>query len=64
MLQIKLFDWLIHLVFVPGFQKGRVSRLLKEKGREQFWQKKGQFASYKEKLNKMFPISFYTYKTL
>jgi hypothetical protein len=29
-----------------------ISRLLKEKGREQFWQKKGQFASYKEKLEK------------
>jgi hypothetical protein len=51
-----------------------ISRLLKEKGREQFWQKKGQFASFKEKLekltefttfrvNKMFPISFNTFKT-
>jgi hypothetical protein len=26
--------------------------LLKEKGREQFWPKKGQFALYKEKLEK------------
>jgi hypothetical protein len=52
-----------------------ISRLLKEKGREQFWQKKGQFAFYKEKLekwtefttfrvNKMFPISINTFKTL
>jgi hypothetical protein len=63
-------------VFLPGFQKGRDIALLKEKGREQFWQKKGQFASYKEKLekwtefttfrvnNKMLPISFNTSKTL
>jgi hypothetical protein len=28
-----------------------ISRLLKEKGREQLWQKR-QFASYKEKLEK------------
>jgi hypothetical protein len=28
------------LVLLPGFQKGRVSRLLKEKGREQYWPKK------------------------
>jgi hypothetical protein len=39
-------------VFLPGFQKGGISRLLKEKGREQFWPKKGQFVSYKEKLEK------------
>jgi hypothetical protein len=38
-------------VFLPGFQKGRDIEA-KEKGREQFWQKKGQFASYKEKLEK------------
>jgi hypothetical protein len=37
------------LVLLPGFQKGRDIRLLEEKGREQFWPKKGQFASYKEK---------------
>jgi hypothetical protein len=35
---------------LPGFQKVGISRLLKEKGREQFWPKKWQFASYKEKL--------------
>jgi hypothetical protein len=29
-----------------------ISRLLKEKGREQFWPKKGQLSSYKEKLSK------------
>jgi hypothetical protein len=30
------------LVLLPGFQKGRdISRLLDEKGREQFWPKKG-----------------------
>jgi hypothetical protein len=46
------------------------SERVKEKGREQFWPKKGQFVSYKEKLekwtefttfrvNKMFlPINF------
>jgi hypothetical protein len=29
-------------VFLPGIQRGRgISRFLKEKGREQFWQKKG-----------------------
>jgi hypothetical protein len=28
------------IVLLPGFQKGRdISTLLKEKGREQFWQK-------------------------
>jgi hypothetical protein len=43
-----------NLVFLPGFQKGRdIDRLLKEKGREQFWPKKGQFASYKEKPEKL-----------
>jgi hypothetical protein len=36
-----------------------ISRLLKEKGREQFWQKKGQFASYKEKLEKW--IEFHSF---
>jgi hypothetical protein len=30
---------LTSVVLLPGFQKGR-SRLLKEKGREQFWPKK------------------------
>jgi hypothetical protein len=28
------------VVFLPGFQKEGISRLLKEKGREQFWQKR------------------------
>jgi hypothetical protein len=37
----------LEVVLLPGFQKGRD---IKEKGREQFWPKKGQFASYKEKL--------------
>jgi hypothetical protein len=37
------------IVLLPGFQKGGISRLLEEKGREQFGQK-GQFALYKEKL--------------
>jgi hypothetical protein len=37
------------LVLLHGFQKGRDIKL-EEKGREQFWPKKGQFASYKEKL--------------
>jgi hypothetical protein len=57
-------------VFLAG-----ISRLLEEKGREQFWPKKGQFVSYKEKLEKWsislllgsikcFPISFNTFKTL
>jgi hypothetical protein len=43
-----------------------ISRLLREKGREQFWPKR-QFTSYKEKLEKWtecFPISFNTFKTL
>jgi hypothetical protein len=30
------------------FKRAGISRLLKEKGREQFWPKKGQFSSYKE----------------
>jgi hypothetical protein len=59
-------------VLLPGFQKGRdikISRLLKEKGREQFWPKKRQFASYKEKLEKRtefhcFSIRFNTFKPL
>jgi hypothetical protein len=61
--------------FFQDFKRVGISRLLKEKGREQFWPKKGQFASYKEKLekwtefttfrvNKMFPISFNTFNTL
>jgi hypothetical protein len=29
------------LVLLPGFQKGRDIKLLKERGREQFWPKKG-----------------------
>jgi hypothetical protein len=37
-------------VLLPGFQKGR--NIKAEKGREQFWSKKVQFASYKEKLEK------------
>jgi hypothetical protein len=56
-------------VFLPGFQKGRDI----EAGSS--FDKKGKFASYKEKLekltefttfmvNKMFPISFKTFKTL
>jgi hypothetical protein len=39
------------------FKRAGISRLLKEKGRElseQFWQTKGQFASYKEKLETFF----------
>jgi hypothetical protein len=40
---------------LPGFQKGRpgISRLLKEKGREQFWPKIGQFESCKEKWDRI-----------
>jgi hypothetical protein len=40
------------IVLLPGFQKGRDIKSLKEKGMEQFWPKKGQFVSYKEKLEK------------
>jgi hypothetical protein len=61
--------------FFQDFKRAGISRILKEKGREQFWQKTGQFALYKEKLekwtefttfrvNKLFPISFNTSKTL
>jgi hypothetical protein len=32
--------------------QGCLLNMLKEKGREHFWPKKGQFASYKEKLEK------------
>jgi hypothetical protein len=59
------------------FKRAGISRLLKEKGREQFWSQKGQFASYKEKLEKFiefhhfylgsikcFPLSFNTFNTL
>jgi hypothetical protein len=57
-------------VLLPGLQKRRdIKASFKEKGREQFCPKKGQFASYNEKLvkltefhsfrvNKMFSLKF------
>jgi hypothetical protein len=42
-----------HWCFCQDFKRAGISRLLKyvkEKGREQFLAKKGQFALYKEKL--------------
>jgi hypothetical protein len=40
-------------VFLPGFQKGRVIKAsFKGKGQGAVLAKKGQFASYKEKLEK------------
>jgi hypothetical protein len=67
---LKIAVSVICIVLLPGFQNGRDinTRLLKEKGREQFWPKKGN-ASYKENLkngpnfttfrvNKMFSHKF------
>jgi hypothetical protein len=42
----------MYIVFLPGFQKGRV-RLLLGKGQGAVLAKKVQFASYKEKLEKL-----------
>jgi hypothetical protein len=55
-------------VFLP-FQKGKISRLLKEKGRERFWKKKGNLRCTRKNLkngqnfttfgvNKMFSHKF------
>jgi hypothetical protein len=60
-------------VVLPGFQKGRdISRLLKEKGRERFWQKRaicvvqGKTDRISLLLGsiKCFSISFKIFKTL
>jgi hypothetical protein len=40
------------MCFFQEFKRAGISRLLKEKGREQSWPKKRQFASYNEKLEK------------
>jgi hypothetical protein len=40
------------LVFLPGFQKGRDIEASQGKGQRAVLAKKGQFASYKEKLEK------------
>jgi hypothetical protein len=45
-------------VLLPGFQKGREGLIIKEKGRA-ILAKKGQFASYKEKLEKW--IEFHSF---
>jgi hypothetical protein len=43
----------IYIVCVlPGFQKGRDIKASQGKGQGAVWAKKGQFASYKEKLEK------------
>jgi hypothetical protein len=39
-------------VLLPGFQKGRDIKASQGKGQGAVWPKKGQFASYKEKLEK------------
>jgi hypothetical protein len=64
------------VVVLPGFQKGRAIKASQGKGQGAFLAKKGQFASYKEKLEKRdrisllfgsikcFPLSFNTFKTL
>jgi hypothetical protein len=40
------------IVFLPGFQKGRDIKASSGKGQGAVLAKKGQFASYKEKLEK------------
>jgi hypothetical protein len=54
-------------VLLPGFQKGRNIKASQGKGHGAVWAKKGQFALYKEKLEKWteflesikcFPLSF------
>jgi hypothetical protein len=56
-------------VLLAGFQKGGISRLVEEKGREQFWpicvvQGKTDRISLLLGSIKCFPISFNTFKTL
>jgi hypothetical protein len=60
-------------VLLPGFQKGRDTKASYGKGQGAVLAKKGQFVSYKEKLEKWtefhnsikcFPICFNTFKTL
>jgi hypothetical protein len=53
MTEIRQCNDISKVVSLPGYQRAGISRLLKENGREQFWPKKGQFASYKEKLEKL-----------
>jgi hypothetical protein len=43
---------ILGLVFLPGFQKGRDIKAFQGKGHGAVLVKKGQFASYKEKLEK------------
>jgi hypothetical protein len=56
-------------VLLPGFQKGRDIKASEEKGREQFWPKKGNFHCTRKNLkngqnftpfgvNKMFSVKF------
>jgi hypothetical protein len=63
------------IVLLPGFQKGRNIKASQGKWQGAVLAKKGQFASYKEKLEKhrisllfgsikCFPLSFNTFKTL
>jgi hypothetical protein len=60
---------------LPDFKRAGTSRLLKEKGREQFWPKKGNLHRTRKNLkngqnftpfwvNKMFYLKFNTFKTL
>jgi hypothetical protein len=59
--------WLLYIiVLLPGFQKGRVSRLIKEKGREQFGPKTGNLHRTRKngqnftpfRVDKMFSLKF------
>jgi hypothetical protein len=62
----------IAIVLLPGFQKGRDIKT--EKGREQFWPKKGNLRRTRKNLKnrislllesiKCFPFGFNTFKTL
>jgi hypothetical protein len=49
----------INVVLLPGFQKGRDINASQGKGQGAVLAKKGQFASYKEKLEKR--IKFHTF---
>jgi hypothetical protein len=40
------------LVLLPGFQKDRDIKTVTEKGREQFWPKKGKLASSRKNVKK------------
>jgi hypothetical protein len=49
-----------YLVLLPGFQKGRdIKASLKAKGQGAVLAQKGQFASYKEKLEKFTEFHYF-----